>query len=331
MAEREDIQPDHAAATSSNGSDTTQAIAAGGLAGEATNGAAKLEPPEVESPAIDMTAEPVAGSEAQPLNASHKIEPRLDVPYGDAAKAEMPKRGTSKLQSPRYEAIRPSHAVTLHSGRAESAASPARNNRFMLLAASVAIAAAFGAVAGAIGANGFAQMASSSEAAATTTSSVDETAALQATIGKLRTELASLRASVDAANKTAHGQYTKIAERFERVERAQTERNGKLAKAVEGIERLEKKADPAPAKDITGSVNPPAGAAAGPLQPPIVPGWVVRDVYRGVAVLQGRRLGIVEVERGDVLPGVGRIEAFKKQGGHRVVVTSSGLITTSMR
>jgi hypothetical protein len=317
MAERKDIEPNSAAATSSNEADAAPTIAAGASDVEAINEAAKVEPPELESPTIGVSA----GSASQfgrPQFDASKIEPQ----------AEMPKSGKPKFESPRYEAIRPSHAITLETRRAGSTANPARNNRFMLLAASVAIAAAFGAVAGAIGASGLAQTTSSSEAA---TSSVDETAALQATIGKLRTELASLRTSVESANKTAHGQYSKIAERFDRVERAQAERNGKLAKAVEGIERLEKKADPAPARDITGSVKPPAGVAAGQPQPPIVPGWVVRDVYRGVAVLQGRRLGVVEVERGDVLPGVGRIEAFKKQGGQWVVVTSSGLITTSMR
>ena len=63
--------------------------------------------------------------------------------------------------------------------------------------------------------------------------------------------------------------------------------------------------------------------------PTIVSGWVLHDVYRGAAILRGR-LGLIEVEPGDVLPGVGRIEAIRRQDGRWVVITSKGLIT-SMR
>jgi hypothetical protein len=61
-----------------------------------------------------------------------------------------------------------------------------------------------------------------------------------------------------------------------------------------------------------------------------VPGWSVRDVYRGVAMLQSRLGGMVEVEPGDVLPSLGRIESIRRQDGRWVVVTSRGMIT-SMR
>jgi hypothetical protein len=88
-------------------------------------------------------------------------------------------------------------------------------------------------------------------------------------------------------------------------------------------------------------MTPPASATAAPLSPApvptsgtpptaIVPGWAVRDVYRGVAMLQSRMGGMVEVEAGDVLPNLGRIEAFRRQDGHWVVITSRGMIM-SMR
>ena len=73
-------------------------------------------------------------------------------------------------------------------------------------------------------------------------------------------------------------------------------------------------------------------AAGGRRQPSraqrIVDGWVVRHVSRGVAVIQGRRIGAIEVEAGDVVPGVGRIESIRRQDGRWVVVTSNGLITS---
>jgi hypothetical protein len=56
-----------------------------------------------------------------------------------------------------------------------------------------------------------------------------------------------------------------------------------------------------------------------------VEGWVLRDVANGVALIEGRQ-GIFEVYAGDPIPGLGRIDAIRKQDGHWVVVTSRGLI-----
>src|SRR5438067_1873977 len=106
----------------------------------------------------------------------------------------------------------------------------------------------------------------------------------------------------------------------------------KLAKTLEVVERLEKRAELAPAKETTGSVPPPPAAAAAPVQPPqpsVVPGWTVRDVYRGMAIIQGARTGPIEVEAGDTVPFLGRIEAIRRQDGHWVVVTSKGIIAAA--
>jgi hypothetical protein len=52
---------------------------------------------------------------------------------------------------------------------------------------------------------------------------------------------------------------------------------------------------------------------------------VVRDVRRGTALIEGR-MGLVEVEQGDVVPGLGRVDAIRRQDGRWVVVTARGLI-----
>jgi hypothetical protein len=208
----------------------------------------------------------------------------------------------------------------------ERTVKPARSNRFALLAASVAVAAALGAVAGALGASGILRMTSQAVAAAP-----DNTAALQASIGKLQNELASVRASVDTAYRAASGQFTKISERLGQVEHGQADRAAKFAKAMQAIQHIEKRADAKPtnakpANDITGSVPTPVVAP----RRPVIPGWSVRRVRRGVALLNSPRLGLVEVERGDVLPPVGRIEQIKREDGRWVVVTTRGTII-SMR
>ena len=58
---------------------------------------------------------------------------------------------------------------------------------------------------------------------------------------------------------------------------------------------------------------------------PTVEGWVLRDVANGVALIEGRQ-GIFEVYAGDPVPGLGRVDAIRKQDGRWVVVTSKGLV-----
>jgi hypothetical protein len=60
---------------------------------------------------------------------------------------------------------------------------------------------------------------------------------------------------------------------------------------------------------------------------PIVDNWILRDVSRGGAWIESRR-GIYEVYAGDMVPGLGHIDAVRRQDGHWVVVTSRGLIVT---
>jgi hypothetical protein len=58
---------------------------------------------------------------------------------------------------------------------------------------------------------------------------------------------------------------------------------------------------------------------------PTIDNWVLRDVDRGGALIEGRR-GIFEIYAGDVIPGIGRVDAIRRQDGRWVVVTSKGLI-----
>src|SRR5262249_60142609 len=82
------------------------------------------------------------------------------------------------------------------------------------------------------------------------------------------------------------------------------------------------------ARDVAGAVTAAAqsaqptqtAAAAAAAKPAVVEGWVVRDVHRGTALLEGR-MGLIEVDQGDVVPGLGRVEAIRKQDGRWVVLT----------
>jgi hypothetical protein len=191
-----------------------------------------------------------------------------------------------------------------------------RSSRFALLAASVAVAAAIGAMTGALAAAAITLIGTPPAPAPMSPLAAIDLSALHDTVGKMRSEIAALRAGVDTGVRNSNAQFAKVSERFDRIERAHADA-GKLAKAQDKP------------NDATGSVTPPRPPATTPEQtasPGILDGWVVRHVSRGVAVIQGKRMGVIEVERGDVVPGLGRIEAIRRQDGHWVVVTAKGLI-----
>ena len=80
---------------------------------------------------------------------------------------------------------------------------------------------------------------------------------------------------------------------------------------------------------MTGSITPVPVPVAKPQAagPAIVEGWTLRDVDRDGALIEGKR-GLFEVVVGETIPGVGRVEGFRKQDGRWVVITSKGLIVT---
>ncbi|MFH6785097.1 MULTISPECIES: GPO family capsid scaffolding protein [Methylobacterium] len=77
---------------------------------------------------------------------------------------------------------------------------------------------------------------------------------------------------------------------------------------------------------LTGSLpDKPADKA----KPGTIEGWVLRDVYDGMAMIENRNRRLLEIGPGDTLPGAGRVEAIERRGRTWVVVTSKGLITAT--
>jgi hypothetical protein len=103
---------------------------------------------------------------------------------------------------------------------------------------------------------------------------------------------------------------------------------GQLSKILETVQKIEHKQaelhSAAAAPDTKRPIPPPADTAA---RPPVVQGWVLRKAARDIALIQSR-YGILEVEPGDRLPGIGRVEEIKRQDGRWVVVTPKGLIVS---
>ena len=208
---------------------------------------------------------------------------------------------------------------------------PAR--RLAALAAGIALAAAVGTMGGAMATAEMARLWAGDSPAPV--ASTEESRALKDSIARITADVAALKAAVDTSGRSANSQLVKLGDRLDRFERAQAEPAAKLAKLAEAIDRIERRT-PGPnaaaaAHDATGSIaavapSPqPQAVAVRDAGPPVLEGWVVRSVYNGAALIQGR-LGLVAVERGDTLPGLGRIENIRRQDGRWVVVTSKGLI-----
>ena len=218
-----------------------------------------------------------------------------------------------------------------------------RQNRFAVLAGSAAFAGVFGIAIGAFGASEFrhAPMAPKPVVATNDMRGVTDT------VAQIKSDIAALRVAAETVSRNTTSQLSKISEKVERIDRGQADPAARLAKISETVDRLDQRVTQlsAAAKDVTGSIAapPPAPAltkpttiaAAVPAAPPdqakllILEGWRLRNVYDGAALVQGR-MGTIEVEPGDTLPGGGRVQEIRRQDGRWVVVTSKGLIV-SMR
>jgi hypothetical protein len=230
------------------------------------------------------------------------------------------------------EAIAPPASVSSPSFR-EPSRSWTKARRLMPLAATIAIAAAIGAMAGSIATTGLTQLWAGQPVAKTANATPVKDA-----IARVNADIAALKGAIETSAKSANSQFTKLGDRFDRIERAQAEPAAKLAKLAEAVERIERRAPASAATaahDVTGSVATPAPApqvaAAEPVRPagpPVLEGWYVRSVYNGAALIQGRLGGVMEVEPGDNLPGLGRIETIRREDGRWVVVTTRGRIVS---
>jgi len=206
------------------------------------------------------------------------------------------------------------------------------NPRLSAMAAVVALAAVTGALGGALATAALSHLAGSDVSRA-------GNGKLQASVARIEAEILALTSSIEHTSKLGLAEVTKSSERVDKLEKAQTESAIKIVKPNESVDKLGATppapavavaAPPPAAQDVTGSISPAAVApAAAPkievARLPTVEGWLLRDVGHGGALIQGRR-GYYEVYAGDAVPGLGRVDAIRRQDGRWVVVTTKGLV-----
>jgi hypothetical protein len=304
--------------------------------------------PDTSPPKEPVTA--AASVEVESPRLAEETTPQPDAPQMEAVTVEPPKPDASKVEATRAEPPQiPGKLLVMSPGERawngeEAGAKPeaageatSGKRRMSAMAAVVALATVAGAVGGALATTGLGYLTGGN-------SVVANTGALESQVARINADIVALKAGVEHTSKMGLSQFNKTSDRIDKVEKAQIEPAAKLAKLSEAVEKLRAvpapatvaAATPAAAKDVTGSITPPATAAAAAPVPlpapkpeiarlPTVEGWVIRDVGRGGALIEGRQ-GIFEVYAGDPVPGLGHVEAIRRQDGKWVVVTSKGLI-----
>jgi hypothetical protein len=265
---------------------------------------AKSELPAVDSPPLSPAHEMTAAAPEPVVSPAPeiKVEPVQSAGPAAATQTEPATSGARLFRMPK---------LALPRFKMPEVGIPRRLRNGAALAATVMIAAGLGA---AVGAAVNKRAAPAPVVTQPDTSLIEENHAMQKSIARLTKELSTLKTSIEAMNKDNRTQIAKITERL-------TDR------------------DKAP--ETTGSIGKPAVTAAAPTpdkiepaplptpRPPIVQGWTVREVQNGAVWLEYRG-DLYRAVPGIPLPGLGQVEAIRREGNQWIVVTSRGIITSDL-
>jgi len=182
-------------------------------------------------------------------------------------------------------------------------ASRAHSSRFLMLAGSVAFAAAFGSFIGSVSGSGLVRFLSPAAPASSVQTTTDATRETKLELA----ELTSIKTNLDNTARSTTSQLAKLSDRLDRFDQRSTasiETTGSIATA------------------------PAAPAAAPKIADRILQDWIVQDVQGGRALVESRNGGMFDVGEGSTLPGVGRVDSIKRQDGQWIVLTEGGTITS---
>lgn len=153
----------------------------------------------------------------------------------------------------------------------------------------------------------------------------------------LKKSLDGVKASLDAEKAEAKAEIAQLTAKLDHAHVAAAEKahTARLdAKAVQAT--LDREArNEGPDGDATGTIPASDAPRADPMTlasaeaprraPAPINDWVVRDVYHGIALIEGPQ-GAVEVVPGDVLPGAGTVRSIQRRGDGWIVLTSRGYV-----
>jgi hypothetical protein len=161
---------------------------------------------------------------------------------------------------------------------------------------------------------------------------------LKAEFDGLKTNNAAAMAQLNAKlDKPGRDPAPNLAEIMARIDKL--DHDPKLTDIAARLDRIERQvssptptgsinapARPAPQSVVSQAVSTPLQAAKPLPKPVTLDNWIVRDVYSGIALVEGRAGGVREVAPGEFLPGAGEVRSIERRGRAWIVVTSRGII-----
>ncbi|ABD86689.1 hypothetical protein [Rhodopseudomonas palustris] len=146
---------------------------------------------------------------------------------------------------------------------------------------------------------------------------------LRRNVAELSDDVAATKTALAAANQAVSERIGRLASRIHRADQAPPTRK---------VERLPDDATPSAHADptdasgeVTGSIQRPR--PANPVAE-VITGWRVRRAYDGVALLEGPS-GVIEVNLGQDVPNLGRIQDIRTVNGRPEVATTQGVINSA--
>ena len=274
-----------------------------------------------------------------------------------APQADGPRKSAEPVQPLRANAFRPNAP--------EAQQKPARKSGWLLRAAAVLVLTGGGWVIAAQVTSGQWSLTSPQGMAAAKISPIDQLRedirVMSGELTAMRAQMASLdspdararqtgeieaikRSLADIARRVEQGrtaQTSAVSEIGARLERSRLDEAKQREEIGDRIARLERQLSDgrptatqasvqAPNSTVVPrvAITPPSPAgeqATATRKPAAFTGYVLREVYNGVALIEGRS-GFLEVFPGAMIPGAGRVQSIVRRSGQWVVVTTGGVI-----
>ncbi|MFZ1078823.1 MAG: hypothetical protein WAN31_03945 [Methylovirgula sp.] len=155
----------------------------------------------------------------------------------------------------------------------------------------------------------------------------------------LKRSVDGLKASLDAEKTAANASIAQLSAKLDQFTRGEPRLTQTSLEKTERIESTNPKAiqatldraahagrsTPMTTASLPAGAEPQSAMTEVKPQPRLLTNWVVRDVYDGIALVEGPE-GALEVMPGDTIPGAGTVRSIERRGGGWIVLTSRGLV-----
>ncbi len=153
-------------------------------------------------------------------------------------------------------------------------------------------------------------------------------AGLEAVKTETNATIAQLGAKFDHLQHDPGAKLQQIADRLEHIEKQVGNTTAAAGTSIAAKSSAHPLAPPPPPVQKISSVSHSGGYADTDRPFPLITSWVVRDVYDGIALVEGE-YGAIQVGPGENIPGAGKVKSIEKRGNGWIVITSRGFVDSA--